>query len=214
MRTFLSFPFILLLYWTPPSLNNPALDKWCKTLSMGMRSHPITCECDGLNPPPPRVSGSCALPVHNRLTLFQDRNALCQRVCVRASHSEATRSVCHPQSNTLKINSTHEQTHTHTQKNIWSLKQAVANCCLGVGAGWYLIYQLVQDVSALFNSTLPSRWRWRYVYVWISQWIYYNRPSGPVRQACDPGSGLAILIGHVSLCYWACHLLWDDGVTK
>lgn len=127
MRTFLSLPFILLLYWTPPSLNNAALDKWCKTLSMGMRSHPITCECDGLNPPP-HVSGSCALPVHNRLTLFPDRNALCQRVCVRASHSADTRSVCHPQSNTLKINSTHEQTH---KKNIWFLKQAVANCCLG-----------------------------------------------------------------------------------
>lgn len=83
-----------------------------------------------------------------------------------------------------------------------------------MGAGWHLIYQLVQDVSALFNSTLPSRWRWRYVYVWISQWIYYNRLSGPVRQAGDPGSGLAILIGHVSLCYRACHLLWDDWVTK
>lgn len=44
-------------------------------------------------------------------------------------------------------------------------------------------------MSVLFNSILSSQHRWRYIYVWISQWIYYNGLSGPVCQACDPGSG-------------------------
>lgn len=91
-----------------------------------------------------------------------------------------------PQSNTLKINSTHEK----NTKMIWPLKKTVVNCCL-MGAGWplNLTYRPVHDMSFVFNSILPPPSRWRYVYVWISQWIYSNRLSGPVCQACDPGSG-------------------------
>lgn len=107
-----------------------------------------------------------------------------EQACIRASQSEDTRSGTHPQSNTLQTNRTHQNSQV-----ISSLQQAAANCCLVTPKLGVLVHDM--PVVSLPPRPLspPSQWRWRYVSVWISQWIYYHSLSGPVCQACDPGSG-------------------------
>lgn len=71
-------------------------------------------------------------------------------------------------------NSTNENIQNNNNKNI------SRKLWLTV-AWWYLnlICHLVSGMSALFHFPLSSQCGWRYIYVWISQWIYYDSSPRP-----------------------------------
>lgn len=122
-----------------------------------------------------------SLPTIDSLCSRQER-FVWEQACIRASRSEDSRSVTPPQSNTLQTNRTHKNSHKlfHLLNKLQSI------------VAWRhlnLMYWCMTCQLYLTCPPPPSQWRWCYVSVWIPQWIYYHSLSGPVCQACDPGSG-------------------------
>lgn len=145
------------------------------------------------------MSGSRALPFHNRMTLFQTaRLCVSQRVFVPARVK-------------TQGHSFHTATHwksAHTwKKNTNDENKYSKKLCFLTGAGLQmnLFWPRVHDLSLPFTFVLTPWRRWCHVYEWISQWIYYRSLSGPVCQACDHQA--AVLMGRMRICYLACELL-------